>query len=37
MFKDEFVPVVERERLAQEFLSLKEKTKTETEITPDVS
>lgn len=33
MFRDDFVPAVERERLAQEFLSLKHKTKMMIEIT----
>lgn len=33
MFINEFVPVVEREMLAPEFLSLKKKTKTVTKIT----
>ena len=32
MFRDEFIPVVERQSLAQEFLSLKEKTETVTDI-----
>ena len=33
LFRDEYVPEVERERLAQEFLSLMQKTKSVTEIT----
>lgn len=33
MLRDEFVPVIERERLAHELLSLKKKIETTTEIT----
>ena len=33
MFRDEYVPPVERERLAQEFLTLKQSTKLVTVIT----
>ena len=33
MFRDEYVPPVEREQLAQEFLSVKQKADSVTEIT----
>ena len=33
LFRDEYVPKVERERLEQEFLSLKQKTESVIEIT----
>ena len=33
IFRDEFIPAVKQERLAQEFLSLKQKIETVTEIT----